>query len=56
MRAACCPHRLKLTGFEGVLDLLIQIVAVGDNYDPWVGNLAVQRKRLAQHYHRQGFT
>src|SRR6266702_7277427 len=56
MRATGCPYRLQFAGLESILNLLVQIIAVGHDHDARTCYLTIQRKRLAQHYHGQGLT
>ena len=53
MRAAGCPHRFHIAGLEGALDLLVQVVSVGDDDDARVGDGLIQRQCAAEHHHGQ---
>ena len=51
--AARWPAGVEATGGEGVLHLLVEIVAVGDQHDARVGDVAFQRQIAGQHHHGQ---
>ena len=52
--AAPRAHRFQLAGLEGVLDLLVQVGAVGDDDDPRVDDLPVEGECAAKHDHGEG--
>ena len=53
MTSAPGTDRLHLARLEGVLDLAVQVAAVGDNDDPRVHDLVIKGERAAEHDHRQ---
>ena len=53
MVAAGRPDRLHLAGLEGILDLPVEVVAVGNYHDARIGYFLVERQRPAEHDHGQ---
>ena len=53
MRAAGRPDRLHLARPEGVFDLPVEVVTVGDDHDTRIGDVLVERQSAAQHDHGQ---
>ena len=51
--AATRAHGFQLAGLEGVFDLVVQVGPVGDDDDPRVDDLLVERQRPSEHDHRQ---
>ena len=46
-------YPLQSPHVECVLDLLVEIVAVRDDDDPWVLDAALESERAPKHHHRQ---
>ena len=55
MTSALGADRLHLARLEGVLDLAVQVAAVGDNDNPRVNDLVIKGKRATEHDHGQRF-
>lgn len=53
MRAAGRANRLHVAGFEGALDLLVQIIAISHDDDARVRDRLVQRQGATEHHHGQ---
>ena len=54
-RVAAFPEVRTCLLVSGSFDLLVEVITVGHDYDPRVVDCLVERKRAAQHDHRQRF-